>query len=62
MRTLKLTDKEWKALCDSLQANEEAHYQREDEYNPDDDLDGCTKDLIDGFKSLWKKVWGEPLD
>lgn len=62
MRTLKLTDKEWNALCDSLQANEETHYQREEEYDPDDDLDGCTKDLIDGFKSLWKKVWGSPLD
>ena len=49
-------------MKDSLQANEEAHYQREEEYNPDDDLYGCTKDLIDGFKSLWKKVWGEPLD
>ena len=57
-----MTDKEWNALTDSLQANEEAHYQREEEYNPDDDLDGCTKDLIDGFKSLWKKVWGEPLE
>lgn len=62
MRTLKLTDKEWNSLCDSLQANEEAHCQREAEYDPDYDFDGCTKDLIDGFKSLWKKVWGSPLE
>lgn len=59
MKTLKLTDKEWKALLDSLQANEEAHYQREEELDPDDKV---GKDLVDGFKSLWKKVWGEPLD
>ncbi len=62
MRTLKLTDKELNALKDSLEANAEAHYQREDEYDPDYDSDGCRKDLIDGFKSLWKKVWGEPLE
>jgi hypothetical protein len=62
MKTLKLTDKEWKALLDSLQANEEAHCQREEEYDPDEDLDGCTKDLIDGFNSLWKKVWGKPFE
>ena len=59
MKTLKLTDKEWKALCDSLQANEEAHYQREEDLDPDDEV---GKDLVDGFKSLWKKVWGSPLD
>lgn len=59
MRTLKLTDKEWCALTDSLQANEEAHYQREEELDPDDKV---GKDLVDGFKSLWKKVWGSPLD
>jgi len=59
MRTLKLTEKEWKALCDSLQANEEAHYQREEDLDPDDEV---GKDLVDGFKSLWKKVWGSPLE
>lgn len=59
MITLKLTDKEWNALLDSLQANEEAHYQREEELDPDDKV---GKDLVDGFKSLWKKVWGSPLE
>lgn len=61
MRTLKLTDKEWNALKDSLNANEEAHYQREDELEEGDGWQ-CTKDLVDGFRSLWKKVWGEPLE
>lgn len=61
MRTLKLTDKEWNALTDSLNANEEAHYQREAELE-EGTVWQCTKDLVDGFKSLWKKVYGEPLD
>lgn len=61
MRTLRLTDKEWNALCDSLQANEEAHGQREAELE-EGDYYQCTKDLVDGFRSLWKKVWGSPLD
>lgn len=59
MRTLRLTDKEWNALCDSLQANEEAHYQREAELEEGNEV---GKDLVDGFKSLWKKVWGSPLE
>ena len=61
MRTLKLTDKEWNSLCDSLEANAEAHYQRVTELEEGNDWQ-CTKDLVDGFRSLWKKVWGEPLD
>ena len=59
MRTLRLTDKEWCALTDSLQANEEAHCIRKEELDPDDKV---GKDLVDGFESLWKKVWGEPFE
>lgn len=61
MRTLRLTDKELNSLKDSLEANAEAHYQREAELEEGTGLQ-CTKDLVDGFRSLWKKVWGEPLD
>ena len=59
MVTLKLTDKEFESLKDCLEANLEAHFQREEDYK--EGKMECTKRLIDGFKGLWKKVWGEKL-
>ena len=61
MTTLKLTDKELASLKDCLEANMEAHYQRVEDIKEGDDFQ-VTKDLVSGFKSLYKKVWGEPLD
>lgn len=61
MTTLKLTDKELASLMDCLEANMEAHYHRVEDIKEGDYIQ-ATKDLVSGFKSLYKKVWGEPLD
>lgn len=59
MVALKLTDKEFESLMDCLEANRETHLQRVEDYKYD--KWECTKRLIDGYKGLWKKVYGEKL-
>ena len=54
---LQLTDEEMNALKDCLTANEEATYQRIEEIEAGDTW-ACTRRLVRGYKSLYKKVWG----
>ena len=56
-KTLKLTDEEQMALRDSLNANEEATWQRIEEIEAGDDWE-CTRQLVSGYISLYKKVFG----
>ena len=46
------------ALKDCLAANEDATYQRIEEIEAGDTLEN-TRRLVRGYKSLYKKVWGE---
>ena len=58
MTILRLTDEEMDALKDCLAANEDATYQRIEEIEAGDTWED-TRRLVRGYKSLYKKVWGE---
>ena len=58
MTILKLTDEEMDALKDCINANEGATYQRIEEIEAGDVWE-VTRRLVRGYKSLYKKVWGE---